>query len=74
MHSCVPVGATGLLSAATEAGLWLPPAEEPRLVVEGGSNAVVVAKNKYQALAEEEGHQAVAVEDLCLALAVVVTA
>jgi hypothetical protein len=43
----------------------LPLAEEPRLFVEDGSQTVVTAEDKYQALAEEEGHQAVAAEDVC---------
>ena len=49
-----------------ESGGWgLSLAEEPHLVVEDGSKAVVVAEDKYQALIEEEGHQAIAMEDVC---------
>ena len=33
--------------------------------VEDGSQAMVAAEDNYQALAEEEGHQAAASEDVC---------
>ena len=51
--------------------MWQP---ELRLVVEDGSKTVVPVERKYQALSEEEGHQDVAVEDVCLVLAVTMAA
>ena len=40
--------------------------------MEDGPKAMFVVEGKYQALAEDEGHQAVAVEDLCSSLDVAV--